>query len=102
MVPITALAGADPLRAMYAVRLANVPLLAIMAGLTWALAAQWAREGRGPPPGAALLCGAIPVVASSCARVTNDGLTAVLGRHASTRATLRTPRDPTYRRTSAG
>jgi hypothetical protein len=36
---------------MYAVRLANVPLLAIMAGLTWALAAQWAREGRGPPPG---------------------------------------------------
>jgi hypothetical protein len=47
MVPITALAGADPLRAMYAVRLANVPLLAIMAGLTWALAARWAREGGG-------------------------------------------------------
>jgi 4-amino-4-deoxy-L-arabinose transferase-like glycosyltransferase len=79
MVPIAALAGADPLRAMYAVRLANVPLLAIMAGLTWALAARWAREGGArTAAGAALLCGAIPVVASSCARVTNDGLTAVL------------------------
>jgi hypothetical protein len=79
MVPVATLAGGDPVRAMYAVRVASTALLVIMAAITWALAVRWCPSG-GPwvGAGAALLVSAIPVVASSCARATNDGLVAVL------------------------
>jgi Dolichyl-phosphate-mannose-protein mannosyltransferase len=79
MLPVATLAGGDPLRVMYAIRVASAVLLALLAGLAWVLTAHWfPREGALAPAGAALAVSALPVAASASARVSNDGLVAVL------------------------
>lgn len=79
MVPLAALGGRDPLRAMWAIRIVSPIFLAALAGIAWALARRWfPGEGDLVPISAALSVAAVPVVAGSCARVTNDGLVAVL------------------------
>jgi 4-amino-4-deoxy-L-arabinose transferase-like glycosyltransferase len=74
MTPVAALAGADPLRAMYAIRIVGAVQVALLAVLASVLTVQW--FGRCPavvPAGAALLIASMPVVIAT-ARVTNDGL----------------------------
>jgi hypothetical protein len=78
MVPVVYLAGSDPLRAMYAVRFAGAVLVGVMAALTGLLAVEWfGAARRSVPLLAGLIVATSPVVAAT-ARVTNDGLIAVL------------------------
>jgi 4-amino-4-deoxy-L-arabinose transferase-like glycosyltransferase len=78
MGPVATLAGPDPVRTMYAIRIVGALLVAIMAVLAATLAVQWFGRDRPEVPAAAALIVAFTPNVTATARVTNDGLVALV------------------------